>query len=121
MRDKIMLKQRAQTTNPKLEQHKVLLLHICKLPVSQSILPLNKCRNATRSKILLTLPGAVKPPALGGSTAYLTLDHQGTVRPPQETGPAPNFSKTARTNLNTFQMLQGAQIMHKLLPSVDNA
>jgi hypothetical protein len=43
-----MLKQRAQTTNPKLKQHKEIPLHICKLPLSQSTLPLNQCSNATR-------------------------------------------------------------------------
>jgi hypothetical protein len=43
-----MLKQRAQTTNPKLEHYKELPLHICKLPLSQSTLPLNQCSNATQ-------------------------------------------------------------------------
>jgi hypothetical protein len=43
-----MLKQRVQITEPKLEHHKELPLHICKLPLSQSTLPLNKCSNATR-------------------------------------------------------------------------
>jgi hypothetical protein len=43
-----MLKQREQTTNPKLEQHKELPLHICKLPLSQSTLPLKQGSNATR-------------------------------------------------------------------------
>jgi hypothetical protein len=43
-----MLKQRAQITEPKLEHHKELPLHICKLPLSQNTLPLNKCSNATR-------------------------------------------------------------------------
>jgi hypothetical protein len=43
-----MLKQKSQTTEPKLEHHKELPLHICKLPQSQSTLPLNKCSNATR-------------------------------------------------------------------------
>jgi hypothetical protein len=38
-----MLKQRAQTTNPKLEQHK-------ELPLSQSTLPLNQCNNTTRER-----------------------------------------------------------------------
>jgi hypothetical protein len=41
-----MLKQRVQTTNPKLEHHKELPLHICKLPLFQSTLPLNQCSNA---------------------------------------------------------------------------
>jgi hypothetical protein len=43
-----MLKKRAQTTEPKLEHHKELPLHICKLPLSQCTLPLNQCSNATR-------------------------------------------------------------------------
>jgi hypothetical protein len=60
------------------------------------------------------MPWAVRPP-LWDLTAWEA------VRPPQETGPEPNFSKIARTTLNTFQMLPGAQIMHKLLPLVDNA
>jgi hypothetical protein len=42
-----MLKQRAQTTDPKLEQHKELPLHVCKLFLSQNTLPLNQCSNAT--------------------------------------------------------------------------
>jgi hypothetical protein len=40
IRDKTMLKQKAQTTNPKLEQHK-------ELPLSQSTLHLKQCNNAT--------------------------------------------------------------------------
>jgi hypothetical protein len=77
--------------------------------------------NATKSKNLLTLITAVRPHALGGLTAPLGSDRLGAVRPPQETDPAPNFSKTARTTLNTFQMLPGAQIMHTLPPLVNNA
>jgi hypothetical protein len=82
---KTMLKQRAQTTNPKFKQHQELPLHTCKLPLSQSTLPRNQCSNATKSKNLLTLPRAVRPP-LWDLTAC------GAVRLPQETGPAPNFS-----------------------------
>jgi hypothetical protein len=41
------------------------------------------------------IPWAVRPP-LWDLTAW------GAVRSPQQTGPAPNFSKTARTTLNTF-------------------
>jgi hypothetical protein len=52
-------------------------------------------------------------------TYHLTASR--AVRPPHKTGRAPNFSKTAQTNWNTFQMLPGAQNMHKLLPLVDNA
>jgi hypothetical protein len=62
-----MLKQGAQTTEPKLEHHKELPLHICKLPLSQSTLPLNKCNNTTREcskeQKLLTKPR-------GGWTAF---------------------------------------------------
>jgi hypothetical protein len=43
-----MLKQRAQTTKPKLEHRKELSLHICKLPLSQSTLALNRCSKATQ-------------------------------------------------------------------------
>jgi hypothetical protein len=57
---------------------------------------------------------AVRPPV-----PHLTT--LGAVRPPHETGPAPNFPKFTRTNWNTFQTLPGAQSMHKLLPLVDNA
>jgi hypothetical protein len=57
---------------------------------------------------------AVRPPAY-----HLTAWE--AVRPPHETDLAPNYSKTTLTNLNTFQKLPGAQIMHKLLPLVDNA
>jgi hypothetical protein len=57
---------------------------------------------------------AVRPP-VPHLTAWVA------VRPPQETGPAPNCPKFAWTNWNTFQTLLGAQSMHKLLPLVDNA
>jgi hypothetical protein len=77
--------------------------------------------NATKSKILLTLPRAVRPPTPGGYTACHTSDHLGAVRPPHVTDPAPNCSKFARTNWDTFQTLPGAQSMYKLLPLVDNA
>jgi hypothetical protein len=81
-----MLKQRAQTTKPKLEHHKELPLHICKLPVSQSTLPLNQCSNATRecnkkARVCSLCPGrldrlhlAVRPPTTH-LTAWGRLDH----------------------------------------------
>jgi hypothetical protein len=72
--------------------------------------------NATKIINLLTLPRVVRPPAWAGQTAPLGSDSLGAVRPPQETGPAPNFSKPARTTLNTFQKLPGAQNMHKVPP-----
>jgi hypothetical protein len=82
---KTMLKQRAQTTEPKLEHHKELPLHICKLPLSQSTLPLNQCSNATREcnkeqkncslypGRLDRLPQAVRPPTTQ-LTAWGRLD-----------------------------------------------
>jgi hypothetical protein len=130
-----MLKKRAQTTEPKLEHHKEppcklehhkeLPLHICKPPLSKAHSPWTNAAmehgKQQRKKICSPSPGrldclhrAVRPPAP-------QLTAWGTVRPPQETGPAPNCSKFARTNLNTFQTLPGAQSMHKLLPLVDNA
>jgi hypothetical protein len=121
-----MLKHREQTTEPKLEHHKELPLHKCNLPLSQRTLPLNKCSNATQKcnkeqKNCSLCPGrldrlhqAVRPPTTQ-LTAWVA------VRTPHVTSPAPNCSKFARTNLNTFQTLPGAQSMHKLLPLVDNA
>jgi hypothetical protein len=130
-----MLKQRAQTSNPKLEQHKELPCTYASSPWAKAHSPWTNAvmqhGNATKRKILLTLPRAVRSP-LCDLIAWGRLDcpkrptlHQTfqklAVRPPQETGPAPNFSKTAQTTLNTFQMLPCAQMMHKLLPLVDNA
>jgi hypothetical protein len=44
IRDKTMLKQRAQTTKPKLENHKELPLHACKLALNQCNSPwMNAC------------------------------------------------------------------------------
>jgi hypothetical protein len=82
---KTMLNQGAQSTNPKLEQHKELPLHICKLPLSQSILPLNQCSDATRwmqqraktcslcPERLDRVPWVVRPP-LYDLTAWGRLD-----------------------------------------------
>jgi hypothetical protein len=121
-----MLKQRAQTTNLKLKQHKELPLHICKLPLSKRTLPpepMQQCnmRMQQREKSCSLWPGRLDRlhRAIRLPTCYLTA--WAAVRSPHETDPSPNFSKSARTNLNTFQMLLGAQIMHKLLPLVDNA
>jgi hypothetical protein len=85
--------------------------------------PMQQCNTGMqqRAKTYLLCPGqldylhwAVKSPS-----THLTA--RGAVRPPYVTDPAPNCSKIARTNWNIFQMLPGAQIMHKLLPIVDNA
>jgi hypothetical protein len=85
--------------------------------------PMQQCnmRMQQRAKSCSLCPGrldrlhqVVRPP-----TCHLTAWE--AVRPPHETGPASNFSKTARTNWNTFQKLPGAQNMPKLLPVVDNA
>jgi hypothetical protein len=77
--------------------------------------------NATKRKTCSLCPGRLDRLPWAGRPPLCDLTAWGAVRPPQETGPAPNFSKTARTTLNTFQMLPGAQIMHKLVPLVDNA
>jgi hypothetical protein len=66
-----MLKQRAQTTEPKLEHHKELPLHICNLPLSQSTLPLNQCSNATWE---CSKEQNSAQHAQGGYTAYTTSD-----------------------------------------------
>jgi hypothetical protein len=93
-------------------------MHICKLP-------LNQCSDATREakkrKNLLALPRAVsRMPWVVRQTLW-DLTAYGAVRPLEEIDPAPNFSKTTRTTLNTFQMLPSAQIMQKLLPLADKS
>jgi hypothetical protein len=121
-----MLKQRAQTTKPKLEHHKELPPAHMQAPPEPKHTPpkpMQQCNTGMqqRAKICSFCPGrldclhqAVRPP-----TTHLTA--WVAVRPPHVTGPAPNCSKFARTNWITFQMLPGAQIMYKLLPLVENA
>jgi hypothetical protein len=47
-----MLKQRAQTTKPKLENNKELPLHTCKLPLNQSNSPwINACKPIDENRI----------------------------------------------------------------------
>jgi hypothetical protein len=58
---KTKLKQRAQTTNPKLEQHKELPLHTCKLPLSQSTQD-GHLKMHDQEQTKLTQPREVKPP-----------------------------------------------------------
>jgi hypothetical protein len=85
--------------------------------------PMQQCNTGMqqRAKICSLCPGwldclhqAVRLP-----TTHLTAWE--AVRPHHVTDPTPNCSKFAQTNLNTFQMLPGAQNMHKLLPLIDNA
>jgi hypothetical protein len=82
-----MLKQRAQITEPKLEHHKELPLHICKPPWAKAHSPWTNAAmqhgNAAKSKILLTMPRAVRPPSQGGWTAYTTSDCQGRLDRPK--------------------------------------
>jgi hypothetical protein len=73
--DKNMLKQRAQTIKTRLEHHKELRLHMCKLPWAKAHPPpeqVQQCnmRMQQRAKICLLCPGrldclyrAVRPPA----------------------------------------------------------
>jgi hypothetical protein len=63
IREKTMLKQRAQTTKPKLENHKELPLHTCKLPLNQcnspwtnACKPLDENRAATSAQLWLVRP-----------------------------------------------------------------
>jgi hypothetical protein len=115
-----MLKQRAQTTEPKLEHRNELPLHICKLPLSQSMQE-GHLEMHDKEQTKLTLPKAVRPPAQAVRPPTTHLTASGPVRPPHVTGPKRNCSKFARSNWNTFQRLPGAQSMHKLLPLVDKA
>jgi hypothetical protein len=65
--------------------------------------------NATRRKNCSLYPGRLDRLHQAVRSSYHTSDRLVAVRPPQETGPAPNCSKFAWTNWNTFQTLPGAQ------------
>jgi hypothetical protein len=126
IRDKTMLKQRAQATNPKLEHHKELPPVHMQAPLEPKHTPpepLQRCNMGMqkRAKTCSLCPGRLDRLPRVVRLPLWDLTAWRVVRPPQETGPAPNFSKTAQTTLNTFQMLPGAQNMHKLIPLVDNA
>jgi hypothetical protein len=74
-----------------------------------------------REKTCLLCPGRLdRMPWVVRQTLW-DLTAYGAVRPLEEIDPAPNFSKTTRTTLNTFQMLPSAQIMQKLLPLADKS
>jgi hypothetical protein len=99
-----MLKQREQTTKPKLKQHKEFPLHICKLPLSQSTLPpetMQQCNMGMqqRAKFYSACPGRLDRlhQAVRLPTYHLTA--WWAVRPPHETSPAPNFSKNYPNHL----------------------
>jgi hypothetical protein len=115
-----MLKQKAQTTNPKLEQHKELPLHICKLPLSQSTLPLNQCNTAMqqRAKSCSHCPGrldrlswVVRPP-LCDLTAWGRLDrpkrpplHQTFQKLPEPIGTPSKCSQVPKSCTNFSPLL----------------
>jgi hypothetical protein len=123
--NKTMLKERAQATKPNLVQHKKLPCTCASSPWAKahSPEPMQRCNMGMqqRAKTYSLYPGRLDRLSWTVRLPLCDLTAWGTVRPPHETGPAPNFSKTARTTLNTFQMLPGAQIKHKLIPLVDNA
>jgi hypothetical protein len=110
-----MLKQKVLTTELKLEHHKELPLHICKLPLSQSTLPLNKCSNATREcnkeQKLLNMPRAVRPPA-PDLTAWGRLDrpkrpalHQTAQKLPEPIGTPSKHSQVPKACTNFSPLL----------------
>jgi hypothetical protein len=116
IRDKTMLEQRAQTTKPNLEHHKELPLHICKLPLSQSTLPLNQCsnatRNATKSKNLLTLlrvvrhpHQAVRPPGGRLDRPMWPALHQTAQKMPKPIGTPSKCSQVPKTCTNFSPLL----------------
>jgi hypothetical protein len=53
-----MLNQRAQTTKPKLENHKELLVHTCKLPLNQSNSPWTNARETPHETEQLQQPSS---------------------------------------------------------------
>jgi hypothetical protein len=95
-----MLKQRAQTTKPKLENHKELPLHTCKIPLNQFNSPwTNACKTLPEIEQLQQLnshwsdwsPSPVRP-------VDRIAQHLGTtpVRPVPLTGHADATWETAR-------------------------
>jgi hypothetical protein len=117
-----MLKQRAQTTEIKLEHHKEFPLHICKLPLSQSTIPLNNCSNATRecskeqksaqhTQGLDRLHRPVRPPT-PHLTARVRLDrpkrptlHQTAQKLPEPIGTPSKHSQVPKTCTNFSPLL----------------
>jgi hypothetical protein len=107
-----MLKQRAQTTNPKPENDKELPLHTCKLPQNQCNSPwTNACKphcqnKATASALLWPVrpvnhtsqTGVLDRPTLGTHTGQPGVPHR-TGR--YHLGNCPS-SKLARNHLETF-------------------
>jgi hypothetical protein len=91
-----MLKQRAQTTNPKLEQHKEPPAHM-QAPKHTSPELMQQCNTGMQqgAKTCSLCPGRLEPlhQAVRPPTKYMTA--WGAVRPPHVTGPAPNYPKFA--------------------------
>jgi hypothetical protein len=130
IRDKTMLKKRAQTTNPKLENYKELPLHTCKLPLSQCNSPWTLHVNHLANKVVASaLLWPVRPVNHTGQTGV--LDHPAPGTHTSQTGVpyrsgryhlgnCPS-SKIARNHMETFSMHAASQNMLKLIPLVDNA
>jgi hypothetical protein len=115
-----MLKQRAQTTKPKLENHKELPMHTCKLPLNQcnsswtnACKPIDENRAAASAQLR-----PVRPVTTTGQT---DVQHVNRACPPIGQTGYTQSPKMARNHLKTFQMHSVDQNMLKLLPLVDNA
>jgi hypothetical protein len=118
-----MLKQGAQTTEPKFKHHKELPLHICKLPLSQSTLPPEQMRQCNtgmqqRAKNCSLCPGRLDrlPQAVRPATTHLTawgrLDrpmrptlHQTAQNLPKPIGTPSKHSQVSKTCTNFSPLL----------------
>jgi hypothetical protein len=77
--------------------------------------------NAIRSKNLLTLSRAVKPPAWASQTALWNLTARGRLDCPKKPALHKTFQNLPETLQTPFKCSQVPKIMYKLLPLVDNA
>jgi hypothetical protein len=133
IRDKTMLKQRAQTTKPKLEDHKELPLHTCKLPLNQcnspwtnACKPLYENRAAASAQLWLVRPvnttgqtGAQhvnRANTLTGQTGDLNRSDRCTPEPRNGSKPLENFlnafssPKQAQTSPPCWQCMNQAKL-----------
>jgi hypothetical protein len=123
-----MLKQRAQSTKPKLENHKELPLHTCKLPLNQCNSPwMNACEPPHEQEQLQQLsshrsdrsPSPVRPVDKMPSTWELHRSNwcpsSARLMPPGKLSELKNSSKPLRNLLNACNKPFQAQTSPPLL------
>jgi hypothetical protein len=115
-----MVKQRAQTTKPKLENHNEPPLHTWKLPLDQCNSPwTNACKPLEENRAAASAQlWPVRPVTTTGQTGAQHMNRTSPLT--GQTGDTQS-PEMAQNHLKTFQMHSVAQNKLKLLPLVDNA